>query len=83
MKREKRTVRLSFDVPIEEHIMIKTESVKSRIALKDFLHQIVQMGIKEYKKAQFEQRMDESIEQAKKGKTTAIDVSRFKEFVDE
>lgn len=68
----KDTVRLSFDVPAEEHIMIKTESVKSRMAIKDFLHNLLQLGMQEYRKAQFKQKMEQSIQQAKEGKIRTV-----------
>lgn len=68
----KETVRLSFDVPIEEHILIKTECVRSRIAVKDFLHNLVKLGLEEYKRAKFKQKMEKSIQQAKEGKTRTI-----------
>ncbi len=68
----KETVRLSFDVPVEEHIIYKTECVKSRIPIKDFLHSLVMMGMKEYRKSKFKERMKRSIQQAKKGKVRTI-----------
>lgn len=68
----KETVRLSFDVPVEEHIIYKTECVKSRIPIKDFLHTLVMIGMKEYKKSKFDERMKKSIEQAKKGKVRTV-----------
>jgi hypothetical protein len=40
----KDTVRLSLDVSAKEHILYKTESVKSRTPIKDFLHTLVMLG---------------------------------------
>jgi hypothetical protein len=34
-------VRLSFDIPIKEHIVLKSECAQARIAMKDFLHDLV------------------------------------------
>ena len=42
-------IRLSFDVPVEEHTEIKTECVKNRKAMKDFLRQLVLIGLAEMK----------------------------------
>jgi hypothetical protein len=70
--KEKETVRLSFDVPVEEHILIKTECVRSRMAVKDFLHNLVRMGLEQYRKAQFKQKMEGSIQQAKEGKVRTV-----------
>jgi len=68
----KETVRLSFDVPVDEHIMYKMECVKSRIPIKDFLHNLVLIGMKEYQKSKFNERMTKSIRQAKEGKTRTV-----------
>ncbi len=68
----KETVRISFDVPVEEHILYKTECVKSRISIKDFMHNLVMIGMKEYKKAKFKEKMSRSIKQAKKGKVRTV-----------
>lgn len=79
-QKNKETVRLSFDVPIEEHIKYKTESVKSRIPIKDFLHNLVMMGMKEYRKAQFNERMAKSIQQAKDGKVRTISTKELNQW---
>jgi hypothetical protein len=68
----KETVRISFDVPVEEHILYKTECVKCRIPIKDFMHNLVMIGMEEYKKAKFKEKMSRSIQQAKKGKIRSI-----------
>jgi len=70
MKEE--TVRISFDVPIAEHIEYKTECVKSRIHIKDFMHHLVILGMDAYKKAQFKEKMSRSIQQAKEGKVRKV-----------
>lgn len=79
-------VRLSFDVPAEEHIMYKTESVKSRMPIKDFLHTLVILGMQEYKKRQFQERMEKSIQQAKEGKVrtvTSQELDRWEKELDD
>lgn len=68
----KETVRVSFDVPVDEHILYKTECVKSRIPIKDFMHNLVMLGMKEYKKAKFHEKLSKSIQQAKKGKVRKV-----------
>jgi hypothetical protein len=62
------TVRLSFDVPEEEHILLKTGCAQLRIAMKDFLHEMMRKGLKELKERQLKERLKLSIEQSKKGK---------------
>jgi hypothetical protein len=68
----KETVRVSFDVPVDEHILYKMECVKTRVPIKDFIHTLVIMGMKEYKKAKLNEKLSRSIQQAKKGKVRTI-----------
>lgn len=68
----KETVRVSFDVPVNEHILYKTECVRSRVPIKDFMHNLVMIGMKEYRKKQFKEKMKRSIQQAKKGKVRTL-----------
>lgn len=65
---QKQTVRLSFDVPIEEHIFIKTECIKSRMAMRDFLHIIVKEGMKAHLNSQFKQEIEEAFQDSYNGK---------------
>lgn len=76
----KETVRISFDVPIEEHILYKTECVKSRIPIKDFMHNLVMMGMKEYRKERFNKKMLKSIQQAKEGKVRTISTEELNQW---
>lgn len=61
-------VRLSFDVPIEEHILLKTECAQLRIAIKDFLHEMMLKGLKDIRENQLQARLRKSIQQSKEGK---------------
>ena len=74
---DKETVRISFDVPIDEHILYKTECVKSRMAIKDFMHNLVILGMKEYRKAQVQEKLARSINQAKKGKVRKVSLKEL------
>lgn len=62
------TVRLSFDIPEEEHILLKTGCAQLRIAIKDFLHEMMLNGLKELKERQLQDRLRKSIQQSKEGK---------------
>jgi hypothetical protein len=77
------TVRLSFDIPVKEHIDLKSECVKARIPIKDFLHEWMLKGLQELKKQQFHESIIESFHQAYEGKVHELDIERFKEFADE
>lgn len=76
-------VRMSFDIPIEEHIMLKTECAQMRVHIKDFLHEVMLNGLQALKKKSFQEKLKESIQQSKEGKTKHIDVSRFSKYADE
>jgi hypothetical protein len=77
----KETVRISFDVPVDEHILYKTECVKSRVPIKDFMHNLVVIGMKEYRKAKFNEKMSRSIQQAKEGKVRTVSSEELDQWV--
>lgn len=79
----KDTVRVSFDMPMKEHIRIKTECVKSRIAMKDFLHELVLIGLEQVHKIKLKEDLQESIQQAKEGKVTTMTFDELEHFVDD
>jgi hypothetical protein len=64
----KNTVRLSFDIPVNEHIALKTECAQMQVAIKDFLQELVLNGIHELKEKQLQARLKKSIKQSKDGK---------------
>ena len=61
-------VRLSFDVPEEEHIILKAGCAQLRIAIKDFLHEMMLKGLQELKEKQLQERLKKSLKQSKEGK---------------
>lgn len=73
----KNSVRLSFDVPVKEHIFIKTESVRAQVPMKDFLHELLLIGLKELKEKNLMENLKQSIQQAKDGKTTTMSLSEL------
>ena len=74
-------VRLSFDIPVEEHILLKMGCAQSRMAIKDFLHEMVLKGIQELKDRQLKERLKKSIMQSKEGKV--VSRGSFAKFVDD
>ncbi len=65
-------VRLSFDIPENEHLILKTECVKARLSIKDFVHQMILKGLQELKQERFRKRLKESIQQSKERKCRVI-----------
>lgn len=76
----KETVRVSFDVSVNEHILYKTECVKSRIPIKDFMHTLVVLGMKEYQKAKLQEKLSKSIQQAKTGKVRTVSAAELDQW---
>lgn len=74
-------VRLSFDVPVEEHIVLKTMCAQARLAIKDFMHEMMLKGIQELKSAEFKNRLKESIQQSKEGKSRVISADELDEMI--
>lgn len=74
-------VRLSFDIPVEEHIMLKTACAQSRVAIKDFLHGIVIKGLHDLQEEQLKERLKKSIQQSKEGKVRSR--GSFAKYVEE
>jgi hypothetical protein len=66
--KQQHTVRLSLDIPEEEHILLKTQCAQMRIAIKDFLHEMMRKGLQELKDKQLKERLKLSIQQSKEGK---------------
>jgi len=64
----KNTVRVSFDIPEDEHVLLKTGCAQSRISIKDFLHEMMLKGLQELKEKQLQDRLRRSIQQSKEGK---------------
>ena len=62
------TKRLSFDVPEEEHLMLKIECAQLRISINDFLHEMMRKGLQELKDKQLQERLKLSVQQSKEGK---------------
>jgi hypothetical protein len=75
------TIRLSFDIPVEEHVTLKSECAQARIAMKDFLHDLVLKGIKELQEKQLQARLKKSIRQSKEGKVKSR--GSFAKYVDD
>lgn len=61
-------IRLSFDISIHEHAMLKAACAEAIIPMKDFLHDLVLKGIQELREKQLKKRSEKSISQSKNGK---------------
>jgi len=76
-------VRLSFDIPESEHLMLKTACVQARLSIKDFAHKMILMGLKDLKKEAFKQKLKKSIQQSKEGKSRVISHDELDKMFDD
>ena len=75
------TVRLSFDIPEDEHLMLKIACAHARLPIKDFVHEMILKGIQELQKDEFRKRLKESIQQSKENKGRIISTSELDEMM--
>jgi len=61
-------VRISFDIPEDEHTLLKIGCTQARVSIKDFMHQMVLKGIQELEEKKLQERLKLSIQQSKDGK---------------
>lgn len=74
-------VRLSFDIPEDTHLLLKTACVQARLSIKDFAYSMIIKGIQELKEEKFKKRLRESIQQSKEGKGRVISLAELDEMV--
>jgi hypothetical protein len=72
MEKRKETVRVSFDVPIEEHTFLKTECTKSRIPFRNLMRQVFHKTVEELRKKQLHDMLNQGFQQSYEGKTTRL-----------
>lgn len=74
-------VRLSFDIPENEHFALKSLCVHARLSIKDFVHGMILKGMQELKKEEFKKRLKESIKQSKEGRGRIISSAELDEMI--
>jgi hypothetical protein len=79
----KNMVRLSFDIPENEHMALKMACVRAKISIKDFVHAMILKGIEEFKKDEFKKRLKKSIRQSKEGKARIISLEELEDMVED
>ena len=76
-------VRLSFDIPEDEHLILKIACAQARLAIKDFVHGMILKGIKDLQKAEFEKKLKESVQQAKNGRVRRVSSKELEQWESE
>lgn len=74
-------VRLSFDIPEDEHFILKNACVQAKVSIKDYVHGMLLKGLEDLKKDAFKKRLKESIKQSKKEKGRIISSTELDEMV--
>lgn len=66
------TVRVSFDVPVDEHTFLKSECAKNRIVLRDLLRTVFHNTVEELKKKKLHNMINQGFQNCYEGKTTRL-----------
>jgi len=70
MKQE--TVRISFDIPADEHHRLKMACVNAKKSIKDCAHEMILMCIKHLEEEALHQKLREAVQESREGKTRII-----------
>jgi len=78
-------VRVSFDVPIDEHTFVKSACVEAHINFRDLMKDVFHRTAEELKKKRLHDMLSKGFQEAKEGKTkplTQEDLDNWKKMVD-
>lgn len=78
----KNTVRLSFDIPEDEHMALKLACVQAKLSIKDFVHKMILQGLEKIKKKEFKKRLKDSVQQSKEGNARVISMEELDKMVE-
>lgn len=67
----KQTIRVSFDVPIDEHTFVKSACVESHINFRDLMKDVFHNTVEELKKKRLNDMLAVGVKQAKEGKVVS------------
>lgn len=68
----KNFVRVSFDVPIEEHTFLKSKCAKDRIVLRDLMRDLFHKTVEDYKKKELHDILLDGFHDSYEGKGRVI-----------
>lgn len=81
----KKTVRVSFDVPIDEHTFIKAACVEAHINFRDLMKDVFHRKVEELKKNGLHEMLTKGFQEATEGKTTPLtqkDLDNWNKMID-
>ena len=76
-------VRLSFDIPEDEHLILKSACVQAKLSIKDFVHGMILKGLQDLKKNEFKKRLCDSIQQSKERRCRLISSDELDKIVED
>ena len=80
----KETVRVSFDVPTEEHTLVKAACVEAHINFRDLMKDVFHKTAEELKKKRLHSMLRKGFQEVEEGKTTSLtqeDLDNWSEMV--
>ena len=66
------TVRVSFDVPIEEHTLVKAACVEAHINFRDLMKDVFHKTAEEVKKKKLHKVLKKGFQEVEEGQTTPL-----------
>lgn len=76
----KNTVRVSFDVPIDEHTFLKTECTKSRVPFRNLMREVFHKTVEEFRKKELHRKIKNGFKNAYEGKGKVITQKELDEW---
>ena len=83
--KERETVRVSFDVPIDEHTFVKSACVEAHINFRDLMKDVFHKTVEELKKKKLHAMLTKGFQEAKEGNRTPLtqeDLDNWSNMVD-
>ncbi len=79
----KNTVRVSFDVPIDEHTFLKTICVEEHKPFRDLMKEVFHKTVEEIKKDRLQKILSKGLQEAKEGKGRIISQKELDSWIEE
>lgn len=75
-------VRISFDIPEDEHHELKRACLEERTSIKDFVRQSLQTSVKQAQKDALNKALRKAVQQSKEGKTRIITSEELDQMIE-
>lgn len=76
-------VRISFDIPEEEHHELKRTCLDGRTSIKEFVRQSLQFSVKKAQKDALNQSLRKAVQQSKEGKARIITSEELDKMIED